>query len=349
MNQLSFYEFALVPHTSHYSAILESKDALAYHLIFLPFTVINHPVAEEHLALTVHHAIQEFSLIDHLFVIELHLAKPLNQIVLELSCVHSKTGLEFVDPHAILEALFELSIIQIAVLVLDFALAMQQAALENALVLRPVFVVDHALSVLRIVFPFTHVHVAIRVLAESIALELPIDKVALIPDAAILDEHAKTIVLAVAPFTFIVLALVLPHIDTVAVEVVFCEFTLESMTSAFEDEDAKAVHDGWCNFINLEDFSNVLPLGFFETNLFNDWFIKETPYLPFFVAHTHVLIVFSEYHVKLLSIERRSLEGPILISETLLVFRIFSTGNAAAVNERYQFVGHSREKEKRNG
>lgn len=111
MNQLTFNEIAFVPHASHFSAILEGKDALAYHLIILPLALINHPVAEEHNAYTFHLAILEVSLIAHLFVIELHLAYPLHQIVLEFSLVHSETGLELVGTRAILEAFFELSII----------------------------------------------------------------------------------------------------------------------------------------------------------------------------------------------------------------------------------------------
>lgn len=98
MNQLTFNEIALVPHTSHYSAILEGKHALAYHLIILPFALIKHPVAEEHLAYTLHLAILEVSLIGHLLVVELHPAYPLHQIVLEFSLVHSETWLELVDP-----------------------------------------------------------------------------------------------------------------------------------------------------------------------------------------------------------------------------------------------------------
>ena len=177
---------------------------------------------------------------------------------------------------------------------------MQQASLEKAFVLRAILIIDHALSVLCIFLPLTHVHVAVWVLAKSVTLELTVDKVALIAYASVLDKHAKTIVLALPPFTFIVLALILPHIDTIAVEVVFCEFTLVSMAPAFEDEYAKAVHDGWRKFFSLDDFSYVLPLGLLEANLFYYRFIKETPYLPFFVADTHVLIVFSEYYVKFL-------------------------------------------------
>ena len=179
---------------------------------------------------------------------------------------------------------------------------MKQASLEKAFVLRAILVIDHALSVLSIVLPLTHVHVSVRVLAESVALELPVNEIALIAYASVLDKHAETIVLAVPPFAFIVLALVLPHIDAIAVEVVLCELALVSMASALEDEDAKAVHDGWRKFFNLEDFSYILPLGLLEANLFNDWLIKETPYLPFFVADTHVLIVFSEYYMKLLCV-----------------------------------------------
>lgn len=245
MNQLSFNEIALVPHTTYYFAIREGKDALTYHLIILPFAIIDHTVAEEHLAVALHNAILEISLIDQLLIIELHLAHPIHHIVLELSLVHSETGFKLVDSFAVLEAFFELSIIHITVLVLHFAVAVQQAVLEKALVRRTILVIDHALSVLRVVLPLTHVHVAVRVLAESVALELPVYKVPLIADASIFDKHAKTIVLAFPPFAFIVLALVLPHIDTIAVEVVFMEFALVSMASALENENAKAVHDGW--------------------------------------------------------------------------------------------------------
>ena len=158
-------------------------------------------------------------------------------------------GLELVDTFAVLQVFFELSIIHVTVLVLHFALAVQQAVLEKTLVRRAILVIDHALSVLRVVLPLTHVHVTVRVLAEPVALELPVDKVALVADATILDKHAETVVLAVPPFSFIVLALILPHIDAIAVKVVLFEFTLESMASALENEDTKAAHDGGRKFI----------------------------------------------------------------------------------------------------
>jgi hypothetical protein len=69
-------------------------------------------------------------------------------------------------------------------------MAMQQASLEKAFVLRAILIIDHALSVLCIVLPLTHVHVAVRVLAESVALELPVNEIALIAYASVLDKHA---------------------------------------------------------------------------------------------------------------------------------------------------------------
>jgi len=184
---------------------------------------------------------------------------------------------------------------------------MCEALVEHPFVLRPVLIVDHALALLGIVFPVTHIHVAVGVLPEPVPVELPIEEVALIADAAIFDKHAQAVKFAFAPFTLVVLALILPDIDAVAVEVVFCKFSFISVTSAFEDKNTEAMHDLGL-IVYFYDFANVLTLGLFKSNLINTWLVEDLPYLPFFITDTHVLIIFSKYHMKFLGVEGRLLE-----------------------------------------
>jgi len=44
------------------------------------------------------------------------------------------------------------------------------------------------------------------------------------------------------PFTLIVLPLILPNVDAVAIEIVFMKFALKSVSSLFKNEDTKAMH-----------------------------------------------------------------------------------------------------------
>ena len=77
----------------------------------------------------------EIALIDHFLVFEFHLSQTLNNIRFELSGVHSETRLEFIDAHSVFHTTFEVSIVQITILILDLAFAVHQAALEHTLIL----------------------------------------------------------------------------------------------------------------------------------------------------------------------------------------------------------------------
>lgn len=101
---------------------------------------------------------------------------------------------------------------------------------------------DHAIATLGIVFPLPHIHIAIWIFAKAIAFKLAILELTLIANAAIFDEHAQAVMLASGPLALIVLSLILPNVDAVAIKIVFVKFTLISMSSLFKDEDTKAMH-----------------------------------------------------------------------------------------------------------
>jgi hypothetical protein len=116
---------------------------------------------------------------------------------------------------------------------------------EDPFVLRPVLEIDHALTMLRIVFPLPHIHVAVGVLAEALPTEAPVYEVALVSDTAIFHEHTEAVVFAVVPLSLVVLPLVLPDIDAVAVEVVLYELPFITVAALLEDENTETVHGFW--------------------------------------------------------------------------------------------------------
>jgi len=103
--------------------------------------------------------------------------------------------------------------------------------------------------VLRIVFPLPHIHVPVGVLPEALPAEAPIYEVALISDTAIFHKHTEAVVFAVVPLSLVVLPLVLPDIDTVAIEVVLNEFPLIAVAALLEYENTKTVHGFWSRLI----------------------------------------------------------------------------------------------------
>jgi hypothetical protein len=58
-------------------------------------------------------------------------------------------------------------------------------------------------------------------------------------------------VFAVVPLPLVVLPLVLPHIDTVAVEVVLYELPFIAVAALLEDENTETVHGFWSWLIYL--------------------------------------------------------------------------------------------------
>ena len=104
---------------------------------------------------------------------------------------------------------------------------------------------------LRIVFPLSYIHVAIGVLAEALPAEAPIYEVALISNTAIFHEHTEAVVFPVVPLPLVVLPLVLPHIDTVAVKVILNELPFIAVAALLEDENTETVHGFWSWLIYL--------------------------------------------------------------------------------------------------
>lgn len=126
---------------------------------------------------------------------------------------------------------------------------------------------------------------------------------------------------AISPFSFIILALILPDIDTVAIEVVLNKFTFISMSAFFEHENAEAVHNFRPRLFDLNIFlticmsthlgirisealnlTYVVALSFFESDFLYERFVKYSPCFPILVIYSHILVVLSENHVQFLEI-----------------------------------------------
>jgi hypothetical protein len=212
-------------------------------LVLTPFALIDHSVVKKHFSLAMHEGLHELTFVNHFLVFELHLAKAFNKIMLELSSINSAGSLKFVDTNAVFKSSLEITFVNIAVFVLYLSLAMDLSPLKGALVLRTILKIDHSLPVLGVIFPFTDIHISIRVLAETVSLESAIDEMTFVADTAIFHKHAKTVVLAITPLSFIVLALILPDINTVPVKIILIKFAFVAVTSFLEYENSETMHD----------------------------------------------------------------------------------------------------------
>jgi hypothetical protein len=122
---------------------------------------------------------------------------------------------------------------------------MYLALFEHSFVLGAILEVDHTLAMLSIIFPFSDIHVTIRILSESLTTEAPIYEVSLISYASIFNKHSKAIMFAIQPLSFVVLALILPHIDSISIEVVFNELSFIAMAALLEYKNTETMHNIW--------------------------------------------------------------------------------------------------------
>ena len=169
---------------------------------------------------------------------------------------------------------------------------------------------------------------------------------------------------AISPFSFIILALILPDIDTVAIEVVFNEFTFISMSAFFEHENAEAVHNFRARLFDLNiflatcmstrlgisvsealDFTYVVALSFFESDFLYERFVKNSPCFPLLVIYSHILVVLSENHVQFLKIQGWTPEGTIFICKSRFVLGVFGTSDSRTIDKRDKLVRHSAQEE----
>ena len=202
---------------------------------------------------------------------------------------------------------------------------------------------------LRIVFPIPYVHVPIGVLPEPVPIEAPLHEAPLIADAAILHKHPEAMVPAVSPLTLVVLALMLPHVDAVAVEVVFGEFSFIAVVALLEEEHAETLHHGRLLRGGAGYFTDVLPVGLIEAEFLKVRLMKDLPRPPVLITHPHVLIVLSKCHMQLDHVELGLLPAAIEIAVPLLVIRVFTSRDPRAVHKRYQPVCHAREQKVGDG
>jgi len=197
IDDIALDETTFTPGALDNSMIDKMKGAFPAKEVVGPLSLIVHAVREGHLALTLHQASDEMPLVEHLLILVLHHAFARDHILGELACVSAVANrLKAVDAQAMLNAILELALIEVAVLVFKLAFAMDGAALEGPLVLRAFFEVHHAFAMLHVVLPVAYVHVAVWVLAKAGTVEAAVYERALIADAAIFDEHAETIVLS---------------------------------------------------------------------------------------------------------------------------------------------------------
>jgi hypothetical protein len=222
-------------------------------LVFDPLSIIDKSIREQHLTAALHNTCYKVTFVDHLFIFKFHSSSANDRILSKFTLVDPQARLESVDTEALLNSVLEVAFIDVAILVLDFSFAVDLALLEGALVLRAVLEKDRALPVFGIVEPFADVHITIWIFSEAVSAELAIDEFALITDASVFDEHAQPIVLPVAPFALIVLALILPNIDSVAIKVVMYELALVPVTSLLEDKHTESMHH-----LSLQDWLEML-------------------------------------------------------------------------------------------
>lgn len=103
----------------------------------------------------------------------------------------------------------------------------------------------------------------------------------------------------IAPLTLVVLTFVLPHVYAVTVEIVLRKFTLVSMVSFLEQEDAKSMHHGRLGRHRARYLSDVLPVSLIEAQLFKGRLVEYAPRPPVLVSHSHVVVGLSEVHMQL--------------------------------------------------
>ena len=130
--------------------------------------------------------------------------------------------------------ILELTLIKVTVLVFKLSFSMDLATSELALVLRSVFEVHHAFTMLGIIFPVSDIHVSIWIFSKAVSIEATVNKGAFIANTAVFNEHSQAVVFAQMPVALIVLTLVLPNIESVSAEVILYELTLETMVSLLE-------------------------------------------------------------------------------------------------------------------
>lgn len=122
---------------------------------------------------------------------------------------------------------------------------MYLALFEHSFVLGTIFEVDHTLAMLSIIFPFSDIHVTIWILSEALTTEAAIYEVSLISYASIFNKHSKAIMFAIQPLSFVVLALILPHIDSISIEIVFNELSFIAVAALLEYKNTETMHNIW--------------------------------------------------------------------------------------------------------
>jgi hypothetical protein len=122
---------------------------------------------------------------------------------------------------------------------------------------------------------------------------------------------------AFLPLSFVVLALILPDIYSIPIEVVFNEFPFVPMAAFLKYENTETMHYLWSWLIYLKvgaflgqhgtrvrigplNLTNIVSLSLFKSNFLYQRLVEDSPYFPILVVNAHILVVLSEDYVKFL-------------------------------------------------